>query len=72
MAYELWDHESGNAVAEFPDEAAALAHVRRALRRHGPDAVRHLTLAYEDEKGETMAIAWGDTLIDRARNGVPA
>lgn len=66
MAYELWDAEYANLLAEFSNEDAALAAVRGEVEARGSDGVTHLALAYEDEDGETYPIAAGAALAERA------
>ena len=53
MHFELWDTETANLVGSYDSEAAVLAVVREALRRHGPAVVRALALGAEhDETGD--------------------
>jgi hypothetical protein len=70
MAYELWDIEFGNLMADFSTEDAALAVVREAVEARGADSITHLALAYEDESGDTHPIAAGLALADRAQRSV--
>jgi hypothetical protein len=70
MAYELWDVEFGNLLADFATEDAALAVVRDTVEARGADSITHLALAYEDENGDTHPIAAGLALADRAHRSV--
>lgn len=66
MMFEVWNHASGNAVAEFETIEAALVVVRRELRAHGRAYVAEWSLVVTD--GEDMPpIAAGDALIILAR-----
>ena len=70
MAYEVWEMRSGNLVASFGTEAAALGLVRDALEAQGEEYGRHLALVREDDDGTSTAVAMGDRLLERVR--VPA
>ena len=70
MAYELWDAEYANLLAEFSNEDAALAVVRDEVEIRGSNGVAHLALAYEDEDGETHPIAAGAALAERALRAI--
>jgi hypothetical protein len=72
MAYELWDTDSRNVVGEYDSEAEALAVVRQAIDRDGPDAANSLMLAFEDRTGRSRMIASGAELVDRAQAAAPA
>jgi hypothetical protein len=65
-AYELWSMTSRNLLGCFGTEAEALAAVRDALERNGPDYAVALALGREDRRGRTRAIAHGSALIERA------
>lgn len=65
--YELWEMRSGNLVGSWPAEAEALAVVREALARHGPEFVASLSLLSEDTQGDTTVVAEGAALVERAR-----
>jgi lauroyl/myristoyl acyltransferase len=64
--YELWETTSRNMVGVFPSEEEALEIVRQSLDKYGRTYAVHLALGYEDEDGETTAVAAGGELIDRA------
>lgn len=66
MAYELWDRENANVIAVFDSETLALALVRRELTRQESHILATWALAYEDDEGETHALAAGAELIRRA------
>ena len=66
--YELWETESGNLMASFDTEAAALAAVAALVREHGPSSVATVALARlddQDEGCEMTRIAAGDELLTR-------
>lgn len=67
MFYELMDVESANMVGWYDTEEDALAVVRSALDRFGPDSVMSLALATSDEDGNGELVASGADLIQRAR-----
>ncbi len=49
MAYELWETESGNLMASFSTEAAALAAVADRVSKHGPSSVETIALFAVDD-----------------------
>jgi len=70
MHWELWETESGSMVGDYDSEADALAVVREAVRRHGPQVVSTLALGAEhDEEGGNDAdlppVIQGAELITR-------
>ena len=65
MTYELWELSSGNAIAEFETEVAALEVVRRMVQKHGRDGAATWSLVTVEGDDDTL-IADGDALIDRA------
>jgi hypothetical protein len=67
MAYEIWEMRTGNLVASFGREAAALELVRDAVREHGEKYGLNLALVREDSDGTSTAVATGSQLIERAR-----
>lgn len=71
--YELWTLDTGNMVADYESEAAALAEVRSYVEAHGREAVSDWALARNgDSESDFQRIADGDTLADlalRARAG---
>lgn len=74
MLYELWDTQTGNLVGEYESEAAALAVVRGALSRYGPDVAAWLALGAEhDGEGGDDAllptVLSGPELLARAQAG---
>jgi len=68
MIYALWDMQSNNLVAEYPDEKSALHVVLESLDRNGTAAAESLALDVEDEHGNIVPIAHGHTLIERAQH----
>jgi hypothetical protein len=69
--YEVWETQSGNLVGSYIHERDALLVVRRACDRHGDGSVASLTLARENDQGETEAIASGAGLVELARQAIP-
>lgn len=69
--YELWDYESGNLVAVYQSEEAALEAIGADLRQHGRAAVATLTLGTAEADGAGRQIAAGEDLIARAEALVP-
>ncbi len=65
MSYTLWDFETGNAIGEYIDEAAALAVVRENIRTHGPSVVHGVALLTTDQGGDSHLIAQGAALLQR-------
>ncbi len=70
MAYELWDTEFNNLLADFSTEEEALAVVRKGVEARGVEAIAPLALGYEDEDGETHFIAAGVALAERAQRAI--
>ena len=66
--YELWNVESGNLLATFPDEAAALDAVAEAVERNGVSYGEILALGCESSRGASKIVAIGSQLIDRSAN----
>lgn len=66
MAYELWDIEYGNLIADFSTEDEALAVVRKAIEVKGPDFITRLALGCEDDSGDSHPIAAGAARAQRA------
>jgi hypothetical protein len=64
--YELWQMRSGNLMATFETEPAALAAIREAMRRHGAGYAATLALGREDGRGRSKPIAMGAELAERA------
>ena len=68
LIYELWETESGNLMASFGSEGAALAAVASLVREYGPSSVATVALARlddEDEGCEMTRLAAGDELLAR-------
>ncbi|MGH2585090.1 MAG: hypothetical protein ACRDJE_09255 [Dehalococcoidia bacterium] len=65
MVYAIWDTESANIVDSYRSEAEALADVRDAVTRFGRSYAASWALACH-EGNDTIAIAEGEALIDRA------
>ena len=63
MTYDIYDTDTANLVRSFPTEKAALAMVRRAVKRSGPDAVDSWALTRTDLSGKMVA---GPELAQRA------
>lgn len=66
MAYELWETESGNLLASFSTEAAALAAVADRVGKHGPSSVATITLFAVDDSdtdGNFESLAEGPELV---------
>lgn len=63
MVYELWDLESGNAVADFETEAEALALVRRTVRDHRCGEAVPWALFAVDDTDAIIPVADSDALI---------
>lgn len=68
--YELWDVETGNAIATFDRRADALALVRELAEGNEPAYVGSLALGLEGAAGRTTLIAQGPALAALA--AVPA
>jgi hypothetical protein len=71
MIYELWDIETNNLVGDYESQDAALHVIRNAIATHGRDAVRRLALTTEDDLGETLPVAHGESLIQLALRDNP-
>lgn len=71
-AFELWNLESGNAIAGRATEVEALALVRETVVLHGRVAALAWALARADQDGELEPIAEGEALIERALRAVQA
>lgn len=69
--YELWDVGSGNLVAVYESEEAALESVRLDLHEHGRAIVETLALGTQEDDGGGRQIAAGDDLIARAEAAGP-
>jgi hypothetical protein len=67
MIYALWDIETNNLVAEYEDQRSALALVLRGIERNGPRDTDSLALEVEDQAGNVITIAYGQTLADLAQ-----
>jgi hypothetical protein len=73
MSVVLWNADSGNKVADFPAEGAALAAVHQAIERHGEqvaDALVLIRIVGEGENERSETIAEGRELAERARRSV--
>lgn len=71
MTFEIWDAESGNLLATHASEAAAACDIHETAARLGPDSLAHFALAFEDDEGQTHAIAKGASLIRWAESVLP-
>ncbi len=65
MAYQLWDLESGNAIAEYASEAETLALVRHTMKEFERATAASWGLTRTDGD-EDETVAEGDALIDRS------
>ena len=63
--YELWNTRTGNIVAGFETEEAALEAVRQAIESYGRDYAERLLLGREDRHGRSRRIAAGAELVQR-------
>jgi len=70
MIYQIWNSASGNLVADFDGEAAALAFLERSLHEHGAAYVERLGLLVEDQDGQTGLVADGVDLVSLVRDRV--
>jgi hypothetical protein len=66
MTFQLWESESANLVGSYETEDAALVVVRKAIEKHGRDAVETIVLLREGARGRLATIAEGAALADRA------
>lgn len=65
--YELWTLDTGNMVANYDTEAAALAGIRRYVEAHGREAIWDWALARNgDNESDFQLIAEGNALAERA------
>jgi len=64
--YELWDVETGNLIADYADEYAALANVRAGLDDDGLAAWETVELARIEPDGTRVPVARGAALVRRA------
>ena len=60
--YELWNVESGNLLATFLDESAALDAVAEAVKRNGASYGDILALGRESSRGASKIVASGSQL----------
>ncbi|MBI3965266.1 MAG: hypothetical protein HY329_06495 [Chloroflexi bacterium] len=65
--YMLWDTDTENRIGAYETEAAALAVVRNAAQRNGPDRVRTFSLYVADANDEFEYVAHGAALLRRAQ-----
>ena len=70
--YELWNVESGNVLATFLDESAALNAVAEAVKRNGASYGDILALGRESSRGASKIVASGSQLVDLAANRLQA
>lgn len=64
--YELWDVETGNLIANYAEEYAALANVRAGIDDDGLAAWETVELVRAEPDGTRMPVARGATLVRRA------
>lgn len=72
LVFQLWDTEAGSAVGGYETEEAAMAIVRSAFERFGPEDVRTLALFSLDNEQHLALLADGETLLRRVKPGVTA
>jgi hypothetical protein len=70
MAFQLWELESRNCVAEFASQGEALGAVRAMTLEHGEDAAASLLLVHEARDGTLKKIAAGEALLLLAREAL--
>jgi hypothetical protein len=69
--FELWDLESGNAIASFRSRDRALAAVREFVATQGAESAASLVLGFEDESGRSTEVAQGEALLALAGAAAP-
>ncbi len=65
--FAIWDMETGNLVAAYDSEDAALRLLADSLTQHGATYVASLALVREDQRGRLRVLADGTALVERAR-----
>ncbi len=69
--YELWALDTGNMIADYDTEAAALAEVRVHAEAYGRAAVTNWSLTRNGEsESDFQHIAEGEALTERALHRV--
>ena len=63
MAYQLWELDSRNCIAEFASREDALAAVREMVRARGEPAAASLLLVQENADGDLSKVASGGSLV---------
>jgi hypothetical protein len=71
VTFAVWDDETGNLVAAYDTEAAALAVLREALQVHGRSYLESLSLVREGPRGGLRVIAHGPRLVEHLTHAVP-
>lgn len=66
VVYELWDTKTGNLIADYTEEIAALRDVREGVREDGPDMWATVALAGVAPDGTRVPIAQGGDLLAHA------
>lgn len=69
FGYELWETTTGNLIASYEDETAALRAVARSVQQYGPavlDTVALVRVDEDDEDGGVEEVAAGAGLLARA------
>lgn len=69
MTYDIYDIDSANLVRSFSSEEEALAMVRSAVKRTGPESVETWALSRTDLTGEVIS---GKSLAEMAVNHTSA
>jgi hypothetical protein len=70
-SYDIWDIGTGNLVATFDAEAAALALIRDAVASYGRRYVSRWALQVSGERGTIEVTAQGAALAKLAMQSVP-
>jgi hypothetical protein len=68
-AYELWDAETGNLIADYADEDAACLAVRAGVDDDGPEARAMVPLVRVELGEKRTPCAEGVALVALARGG---
>jgi hypothetical protein len=66
VVYELWDTESGNLIADYDDEDAALRAVRAGVNDEGPASWETIELVRVEPGGMRTPLAQGTALVAHA------
>src|SRR6266849_3072503 len=69
MGYDIYDTETGNLWASFPNESAALIEVQRAVGETGAKSIASWAMGRSDHVGKAI---FGKELVERARRWADA